>query len=210
VAGRWSNGRARHAALASALSLIMLGLLACCGGFAVGASQEGWVPVEEGSNGPYRWWVEISRSAETGSTALDQPCLLVGNLMHAGRFSLHRSVYRTCTRGSVHLSPGGPPLVATAQQPSNGARVKMTTVAMVFSPPVRRVRAQLATGLKAAIPLTRLSARTAHAAGLARLRYAAFAVPGTWCAKSLIAQSATGETLWEGGPIGAGCPTADG
>jgi hypothetical protein len=75
----------------------------------------------------------------------------------------------------------------------------MSAVGMIFAPGVRRVRVIFGGGRQETIALSKLDSAEAAASGVAHLRYAAFAIHGTWCAERLVSESASGKTLWDSG-----------
>jgi hypothetical protein len=171
---------------------------------AVGHEAGSWLGLVAGHVGEYRWSVETRRPAGDGHQAARRPCLLVGTIWRIGAFDYQRSKNRECT-DSAALSPTGPPLVAIGTQPSTGAPVKITAIGMIAAPAVRRIRVTFGDGSKRTIRLAALNPLQKRKAGLGSLRYAGFAIRGEWCAERLVAESASGRTLWDSGTDGYPC-----
>jgi hypothetical protein len=160
---------------------------------ALSASPGPWVKLAAQDRGSYQWSVK----AETSATA-KRPCLLVAASWRTGPLEYHRSTYRECA-STTALSRTGPPLIASAAQPSAETSVKMTAIGMIFAPPARRVRITLAGGRRESVPLRKLEPAHARGVELAPFRYAAFAIHGEWCAERLVSLSAGGAVLWDSG-----------
>jgi hypothetical protein len=174
----------------------LFGVLALSASFAASArsaSYEPWAKLAAEDRGSYQWSVKAGTSA-----ASKRPCLLVAASWRTGPLEYHRSTYRECA-STPALSRTGPPLIASAAQPSAGASVKMSAIGMIFSPAARRVRITLAGGRTESVPLR--SFEPAHARGieLPPFRYAAFAIRGEWCAERLVSLGASGAVLWDSG-----------
>jgi hypothetical protein len=160
---------------------------------AIAAPHGPWAKLAAEDRGSFHWSVQAAASA-----AAKRPCLLVAASWRSGPLEFHRSTYRECAPKAA-LSRTGPPLIASAAQPSSKASVKMSAIGMIFAPAARRVRITLAGGRKESVPLH--SFEPAHARGveLPRLRYAAFAIRGEWCVERLVSVSASGAVLWDSG-----------
>lgn len=125
-----------------------------------------------------------------------QPCLSIGSKrINGGEGG------ETCTFGA-RLSPDGGGLWTTTSEPNQAeTETGMTAVAMVFAPVAASVQATLVGGSVETIGLRRLTSAQARTAGLARLRYAAFATVGTWCVARLESFDRTGHRLWRSGDL---------
>ena len=189
--------------------LALLCLLAATAAPATAAAPKpgDWIELGGGSEGSYSWSIEAkTREGPTGEGPLGAqlPCLLADVSWQSGALEFHRSRYRQCAPPSP-LSRSGPPLVASGAQPSTGAPVRMSAVGMIFAPGVHRVRVTFGGGRQETIALSKIDPAEAAASGVAGLRYAAFAIHGTWCAERLVSESASGKTLWDSGTDGYEC-----
>jgi hypothetical protein len=155
------------------------------------ADASSWIALDGGRLGAYQWSVKAQSST--------RPCLLVGIKKQLGPYSFHRGRYRRCAEQSGRLAATEPPLIVRGAAGA-GLQPKLTAVGMIFSAAIHRVRITLSDGSRATIPLHTLTSDQARGSRLGQFRYAAFSVRGQWCAERLIGQSATGRTLWEGGP----------
>jgi hypothetical protein len=197
--------RARHLAIVRislALASVALLALAIQPALAAAPKPGPWIGLAGGKVGKYEWTVRAHRpggAAGAGPRGPQRPCLWVGASLKIGRYSYRRSKYQDCAGRGEHLKAGGPPLLATATPPSTGASVEITAVGMMFAPGARRVRITLSDGTTATVRLGQLSAKQAHEARLARVRYAAFVVRGVWCAERMVSLDAQGRTLWDSG-----------
>ena len=68
--------------------------------------------------------------------------------------------------------------------------MKLTAVGVIASPRARLIKVTYDDGRQATIPLLRPNPGQERDAGLARFRYAAFAIPGPWSVERLVTQSA--------------------
>jgi hypothetical protein len=184
------------------LGLAMLAVLALAAFSPANSAADShrWLGLDDGRIGDYLWSVKIKRpegAAGSGNEGALRPCLLVGTKFEIGAFNYRRSRYRACADAANRLSPTGAPLIGTGVQ--EGAAAGLTAVGMVATPAVRRVVLSLAGGRQVVVPLDRLTPAQARSAQLSRLRYAAFAVRGTWCTERIVTLSRTGATLWDSG-----------
>jgi hypothetical protein len=107
----------------------------------------------------------------------------------------------TCTF-SQSLTPERGGLWVTTSEPNQAeTETAMTAVAMVFAPAAASVKATLRDGAVETIGLGRLTQAQAKAAGLKRLRYAAFATTGAWCMARLESFDGGGHRLWRSGDL---------
>jgi hypothetical protein len=174
----------------------LLGVLALSAPFAapaISAPHGPWAKLAAEDRGSYQWSVKASASA-----AAKRPCLLVAASWRSGPLESHRSTYRECAPTAA-LSRTGPPLIASAAQPSAGASVKMSAIGMIFPPAARRVRITLVGGRTESVPLRSFEPAHARRIELPPFRYAAFAIRGEWCAERLVSLSASGAVLWDSG-----------
>jgi hypothetical protein len=123
---------------------------------------------------------------------------LVAASWRSGPLEFHRSTYLECGP-KVALSRTGPPLIASAAQPSSEAPVKMSAVGMIFAPAARRVRLTLPGGQTETLRLRKFDPAQADGVQLPPFRYAAFAIRAEWCAERLVSLSASGAVLWDSG-----------
>ena len=161
-----------------------------------------WVGLDSGRVGDLLWSVKAKRpdgAAGQGAKGAKHPCLMVGTTLEVGPLTHLRSKYRMCMGQADDLSPDEPPLIASGVQKSNAQSVEGTAVGMIFSPEVRKVRVEFATGATQTLALSQLSPGQARDAKLHRFRYTAFAVPGLWCAERLVSLDASGKPLWDSG-----------
>ncbi|HEX6229190.1 MAG TPA: hypothetical protein VFZ41_06970 [Solirubrobacterales bacterium] len=165
-------------------------------GKAPAAHASGWIALDGGRLGAYQWSVKAKSSTS--------PCLLVGIKKQLGPFSFQRGRYRNCAGSSGRLAATEPPLIVRGAA-GTGLRPRLTAVGLMVSPAVRRVRILLSDGSRTTLPLERLSSKQARRSRAGSFRYAAFSVRGQWCPERLVAQSATGRTLWEGGADSQSC-----
>jgi hypothetical protein len=70
---------------------------------------------------------------------------------------------------------------------------------MIFAPAARSARITLADGKAELIHLRSFDPAKTPGSGLGHFSYAAFTVPGAWCAERLVSLSAGGKTLWDSG-----------
>jgi hypothetical protein len=130
-----------------------------------------------------RWSASVSGPQGAGKGepgADDRPCISVTAERLGGGGST-----ATCTF-SQSLTPAGGGLWVTTSEPNQaGTETAMTALAMVFAPAAASVQATLRDGRVETIGLGRLTHAQAKAAGLKRLRYAAFATTGAWCVARL-------------------------
>jgi hypothetical protein len=178
------------------LLIVLLGVLVVSAPFyapAISASAQPWAKLAAQDRGSYRWSVKAGTSAPT-----QEPCLLVAASWRSGPLEYHRSSYRECA-STPALSRTGPPLIASAAQPSAGSSVKMSAIGMIFAPAARRVRITLAGGRTESVPLRSFERADARGVGLPPFRYAAFAIHGEWCVERLVSLSAGGAVLWDSG-----------
>lgn len=160
-----------------------------------------WIELGNGSDGNFLWSIKAKlREGSTGEGPLgaQRPCLLVAASWQTGQLEYHRSKYRQCAPASP-LPRSGPPLVAAAMQPSTDTPSQMSAIGMIFAPAADRVRVTFAGGAVEILELHRLSPGQALAAGLRHLRYAAFAIHGTWCAERLVSLDRQRRVLWDSG-----------
>ena len=187
-----------------------IALIAFAAGTAFASSPASWTGLAGGKVGEYLWSVKAKRQggeAGAGPQGAQRPCLLVGTTWEISRFSYRRSKYRNCVDPSGRIANSEPPLIATGVQPTNGQSVKMTAVGMIFPASARHARVTLSDGEVTTIDLNPLAPADAHAAGLGRLRYAAFAVHGQWCPQRIVSRDGSGRILWDSGPEGFTCGT---
>jgi len=156
--------------------------------------------LEDGRSGDYAWSVKVRRSSEPVAARgrrAPRGCLLVGIKRQFGPFSFQRSKLRACAHPVRRTAPTGPPLVATGVLVDGGGKQGLTAVGILTAPAVRRVVVSLAQGRRETIPLKKPPTDWVRKAGLARFRFAAFAVRGPWSVERLVSQGAAGRTLWE-------------
>lgn len=140
--------------------------------------------------------VRESGAAHAEGVAERQPCLSINSERSNGGQG-----GETCSFGS-HLTAEGEPLWIMTSQPNEAeTETAMSAVAMVFAPSTARVKATLVGGEVGWIGLRRLTTDQAVTAGLARLRYTAFATPGSWCLSRLESFDRTGHRLWRSGDL---------
>jgi hypothetical protein len=163
--------------------------------------------LNSGRLGEYLWSVKAKRSGPQGGTGsrAEPSCLVVRTKWQLSPYDFSVTRYRRCGDGSSRLSPTEQPLIVSGELPRTTAHPKLTTVGMIFSGAIRRVRITFGDGSRRTIQLDRLSSVEARRAGLGRLRYAAFSVRGPWCAERLVSESATGRTLWDSGAYDLAC-----
>ncbi|HEX6229188.1 MAG TPA: hypothetical protein VFZ41_06960 [Solirubrobacterales bacterium] len=167
-----------------------------------------WAELDSGRLGDYLWSVKAKHAgtgARTGSRAAKSSCLVVRTKWNLGPYDFRITRYRRCGDGSSRLAPTQRPLIVSGELPRTPTRPKLTTVGMIFSAAIRRVRVTLADGSRRTIRLDRLSSFEARSTGLERVSYAAFSVRGPWCAERLVSQSAAGRTLWDSGAHDLAC-----
>jgi hypothetical protein len=182
-------------------TLALLCLLAVAAAPVLGAPKVGqWVELDKGSEGKNFFWSIKAKLGEgttgRGSLGAQRPCLLVATTWRTGRLEYQRSKFRQCASASP-LRRAGPPLIASGMQPSSGAARQFSAVGMIFALAARRVRLTLSGGRTKTIRLRDLDPAQRRAAGLGRLRYAAFAIRGEWCAERLVSLGAGGKILWD-------------
>ncbi|MBS1893154.1 MAG: hypothetical protein JST59_17795 [Actinobacteria bacterium] len=140
--------------------------------------------------------VRESGAADAETVAERQPCLSI----NSERFNGGEGG-ATCTFRS-HLTAEDEPLWIMSSQPNEAeTETAMSAVAMVFAPSTASVKATLVGGKMESIGLRRLTAEQATTAGLARLRYVAFATAGSWCLARLESFDRTGHRLWRSGDL---------
>jgi hypothetical protein len=174
----------------------LLGVLALSVLFAapaISASRGSWSKLAAEDRGSYHWAVKASAKAAT-----KRLCLLVAASWRSGQLEYHRSAYRECAP-TAGLSRSGPPLIASATQPSSEAPVQMSAIGMIFPSAARRVRITLFGGKTETLQLRGFEPVHARGVELPPLRYAAFAIRGEWCAERLVGLSANGTVLWDSG-----------
>ncbi len=179
-------------------ALVFLALAAApAAGEAPGESP--WVGVATGRVGDVLWSVKVAPagSAGAGQQGARRPCLQVGTKWQLNRYDFQRSRYQGCIDASTHLTATQAPLIVSGAQAASGTHVKLTAVGMIFAPAARRVRVTFEDGTQATIPLQRLSPSQERRARVGHLRYAAFAVRGSWSVERLVSESRTGGTLWD-------------
>ena len=184
-----------------ALFLGALSLALTVGPAAAQASDLGlWVDLAGGRMGGVQWSVKVARfvaSADAGKSVSARPCLQVGTKRERSRWDYDGSRYQGCVDRSSRLAATEAPLIVTGAQATAGLRVSLTAVGILASPAARRVVVTYEDGRQATIHLQRPSPSMQRRAGLARFRYAAFAVPGTWSVQRVVTESASGRTLWD-------------
>ena len=200
---RNQHSRIRQRGAALVLAAVLMSSAAASAS-AAGHGAGPWLGLAAGHVGEYRWSVETRRPDGAGGQGARRPCLLVGTIWQTGAFDYQRSRDRECA-SSAGLSPTGPPLVASGAQPSTGAPPKVTAIGMIAAPAVRRIRVTFGDGSKRMIRLAALNPLQRQKADLGSLRYAGFAIHGQWCAERLVAESASGRTLWDSDTDGYSC-----
>ena len=183
-------------------TLTTFALLAAAAAPAAGnpAERSPWVGLAEGRIGDVTWSVQVARpsgDSTEGRRVPGRPCLRVGTKLELNDYDYQRSKYQGCTDASTHLAATQPPLIVSGAQASSGMRVKLTAVGIVVAPAARLVQVTLDDGSQATIPLKQLSSEQEQRARLGSIRYAAFAVRGTWSVQRLVTQSRSGRTLWD-------------
>src|SRR5262249_49430313 len=131
------------------------------------------------------------------SSSATRPCLQVGTKLERSRFDYQSSRYQGCVNRSSRLAATEAPLIVTGAQASPSLRVSLTAVGMVASPAARRVEVTFEDGRLETIHLREPRPDQRQKAGLARFRYAAFAIPGSWSVQRVVTESASGRTLWD-------------
>jgi hypothetical protein len=192
----------RGVALAALAAISALLAMAAAAAWASGADAGSSVDLARGKLGPYEWSVRVEGTggrAGAKRARAQSPCLSVTALLRRGRFDYRRTRFRQCVHGPGRLAPSDGPLIASAGQPSDRSSPEMTAVGMLAAPGTRRVRITLPSGRIRAIHFDELTRSEAHAAGLSRLRYAAFVVHGAWCAERIVTENAAGKVLWDSG-----------
>jgi hypothetical protein len=76
---------------------------------------------------------------------------------------------------------------------------------MISAPAVRQVRITLGGGAQKTINLEPIDSERARLLGLGRFGYAAFSIPGVWCAERLESLGDEGNVLWDSGLDGYRC-----
>ena len=165
----------------------------------VDRSHAGSVVIGAGEIAGDSWSASVRRedgAASVKHVAEPQPCLSIGSeRINGGEGG------ETCTFGS-RLTPESGALWSTSSEPNQAeTETAMTAVAMIFAPVAASVKATLVGGSVETIGLRRLTPAQARTTGLARLRYAAFATPGTWCVARLESFDRTGHRLWRSGDL---------
>ncbi len=181
-------------------TIILSALLAVAAVPAAGSPSKPtpWVRLAQGRMGDVLWSVKLARpAAGVGSGPTRRPCLRVGTKWELNRYDYQRSNYQGCADPSTRLSATAAPLVVSGAQASSRMRVKLTAVGMVVASAARKVRVTFDDGSQMTIPLQELSSEQKEKAGRLPIRYAAFAVRGTWSVQRLETQSGSGRTLWE-------------
>jgi hypothetical protein len=155
----------------------------------------------EGGSGEFGWQVKLSGGGADGAggSRAERPCLVATTSWRRGAFDYFRSRSRACLDLRDRLSRFEAPLVVSGGQPSSGAPITRSAVGMVFAPRVRRVQVRLCNGRERSIDLEPLSRAQSRESGLARFRFAAFSVPGEWCAGRIVSRDRAGRLLWDSG-----------
>jgi hypothetical protein len=158
-----------------------------------------------GEIGGDHWSASVSGPQGSGKDepgADDRPCISVT----AERFGGGGST-ATCTF-SQSLTPGGGGIWVTTSEPNQAeTETAMTAIAMVLAPAAASVKATLRDGTTETIGLRKLTQAQGKAAGLKRLRYAAFATAGAWCMARLESFDRGGHRLWWSGDLSKkACP----
>ena len=160
-----------------------------------------WIELGSVSQVNFLWSIKaMPGEGPTGAGPLgaQRPCLLVAASWRTGQLEYHRSKYRQCAPASP-LRRSGPPLIASAVQPSTGAPVRISAVGMIFAPAAHSVRITLADGKTELIRLRSFDPAKAPGTGGGRFSYIALTVHGAWCAERLVSLSASDKTLWDSG-----------
>jgi hypothetical protein len=184
---------------AGALAILFLLALSATPVQATASKPSPWIELGGGSHRNFLWSIKAkSGEGPTGEGPLgtQRPCLLVAASWQTGQLEYHRSKYRQCAPASP-LRRSGPPLIASAMQPSTEAAVQMSAVGMIFAPAARRVRVTLDGSRTKTIRLHTFDRVDAGAPGLGHFRYAAFDIHGAWCAERLVSLSGGGRMLWD-------------
>lgn len=157
------------------------------------------VKLGSGEVGGDLWSASVRRqqgAAQGTAGAEDRPCIEVSSARANGGSSTVACTF------SRRLTPTGGPLWVTTSEPEEaGAEPAMTAVAMVIAPVTAYLEATHVDGTVEKIGLKRLTAGQARRAGLKRLRYTAFAAPGTWCVARLESFDRAGRRLWRSGNV---------
>jgi hypothetical protein len=177
--------------LVTLAALAVLALAAAVPAAAQPEDESPWVGLAAGRMGDVLWSVKVSKPMAS------RPCLQVGTKWMLNRFDYQRSRYQGCIDASTHLTATAAPLVVSGGQASSTTSVKLTAVGMIFAAPARRVEITLDDGTQMTVPLQSLSPSQQRRAGVGRIRYAAFAVRGSWSLERLVSQSGSGRTLWD-------------
>jgi hypothetical protein len=150
------------------------------------------------------WSASVEReqgAAREGRVAELQPCVGINSKRIGGG-----NAGEACTFRSRLTPESGPVWITTSQPNQTESETAMTAVAMVFAPVTASAKATLVDGRVETIGLRRLTSDQARTAGLARLRYAAFATAGTWCLARLESFDRAGHLLWRSSnPRGRSC-----
>jgi hypothetical protein len=161
--------------------------------------QHPFVSLGGGHFGNYKWAVKARRpqgKAGAGFLGSQRPYLAVGveEPPSADPFE-EGMVFGGHSPFPRHLIANGPPLIIT-NLGFHGASVRMTAIAMAFSPAASRIKLTLCDYSQKTIRLRELNPIQAQKARLERFRYTAFAVRGNWCFRALASFNAQGKSLW--------------
>jgi hypothetical protein len=172
---------------------------AIASGAASSSSHAGSFVIGSGEIDGDPWSASVGReegAARARGVAELQPCLGINSSRFNGG-----NAGETCTFGS-RLTPESGALWITSSEPNQAeTETAMTAVAMVFAPVTASVKATIVGGRVETIGLRRLTPGQAGTAGLARLRYAAFATTGAWCVARLESFDRAGHRLWRSGDL---------
>jgi hypothetical protein len=185
---------------ALAVAMLFAALVLGADPAAAGPGRTPWVGLGKGRMGDVLWSVKLARPSVDSRPAAQtarRPCLRVGTKWELNRYDYQRSNYQGCADPSTRLSATGAPLLVSGAQASRRMRVKLTAVGMVVGAAARRVLVTLEDGTQMTIPLKKLSPEQQQMAGHLSIRYAAFAVSGSWAVRRLVTQSRSGTTLWD-------------
>jgi hypothetical protein len=186
-------------AAAAALTALLLGHPASGDAAAIRSSAGSWIVLDSGRLGDQTWSVKAMRGSGGSSSRSGggrQSCIAIGAITQISPYNFHRSSYRHCDSLPGRGSAGAAPLVASGVFTGEGRN--LTAVGMIFPAGVRRARITFSDGSATVIRANRLATEEAREAGLEEYRYAAFSVPGRWCAVSLASIGRSGRTLWAG------------
>lgn len=194
------------------MKLARTSILVLLGGLLLGAASSraadgpAWMKLDASRGSDYAWAVKVKPGGSQVGRVPEEsgPCVLVSTMWRSGPLEYHRSKYRECGSGQA-LNDVGPPLIALGVRPAGDGSGQTSVVGMISAPAVRRIRITLPGGTQETIQLQPIDSERARLLGLGRFRYAAFAIPGVWCAERLESLGATGSVLWDSGLDGYRC-----